>query len=101
MSLEHLHLVEKLRQRCVAANPELNEGIECQNCMLIEENPVRLTDVLRIFDSTLIDLTMPVEMQIQLVQRKYGEIASHWNIKEDNLRKQSNRSLKDIIALLP
>lgn len=82
--------LEFVRQKVIEANPS---GFP-------ENRPIRLADVLRVFDQTIIRKEWPVKSQLELIQKHYGEIAAHWNLRDDNLDHQSPETLSFLYELL-
>jgi hypothetical protein len=100
--------IQAIRQMCIEANPEiLTKHLNCQNCFrlhgfcrcvvsaFITDRPIRLADVLlAMSDPRLIITSHKGEFRFE------GQESAYWNLREDDLTKQSPDTLDFLFTLL-
>lgn len=65
------------------------------------EETITLAVVLRALEkNTVIYGDLPARMQLENVQKRYGEVAGHWNLRTDNYDQQSEETKQFIGSLL-
>lgn len=89
--MEH---IQKIRQACIAANPSDDRW----NVILADEEKVRLADVLLAIGENK-DICVRVDTKEQIDASPFkGD--TQWNLREDDLAKQSQECLEFISGLL-
>jgi hypothetical protein len=75
----------------------------CDHCpcgLVIEESPSLAVVLRAIEQNTIVYGDLPVKMQLLNVQKKYGEVAGHWNLAHDVYDDQSEECKQFIGSLL-
>lgn len=92
-----MELVEKIRARCIDANPNIVELLDEDEADYLDmepyqeaERPIRLADVLLAISQT----------DLMHMKAAFGEVAAKWDLAADDLERQTPQELIFIAELL-
>jgi hypothetical protein len=95
--------LEKVRQACIAANKAHRDFRDCQHCG--EGGEIRLADVLLAMQNTNASLVFYGDDKLCILEPRNrkapGRKSTTWNLREDDLSKQSEETVAFIASLLP